>query len=176
MDRIIKYTVLFISVTFLQLFLFDNINITTYIRPFIFVAFIVLLPMETKGWILLLLAFLSGAIVDLCSGTGGIATISTLVIAFIRPAILAITAGKDEIKDSGIPSVSRLGNAKFMKYVNIEMLIFTIVYFSIESLSLKYFYIILLRALLSTVVSVALLWVCQMFLIGGKQQNQQEFI
>lgn len=46
-NGLIKYSGLFVLLIFLQLFLFNNIQLSGYINPYFYILFILLLPYDT---------------------------------------------------------------------------------------------------------------------------------
>lgn len=161
MRKVLEYAMLFIAVVLLQAFLFSRIGISVYLHPLVYVVFILLLPMEISGGLLLLLAFALGVSVDALTGMAGLNTIATLFTAFCRPMLLTLLAGKDEVKDGGLPDSRRLGAKKFMYYSGILVFLHSVVFFSFETLTLKYYYIVLLRTLLSSAVALILIYFIQ---------------
>ena len=72
-------------VVLLQVFIINNIEISSMINPYFYVIFILLLPFETPGWILLMSAFSLGLVVDLFMNTPGLHAASCVFMAFLRP-------------------------------------------------------------------------------------------
>ena len=155
MYRTLEYTILFVVMALLQVFLFSRIGVSVYIHPLAYVAFIILLPMEIAPLLLLTLGLLMGA---------------TLFVAFCRPTLLNLLAGKDEVKDGGIPNVNRLGIKKFIKYASFMVLLHSTVFFIFETLSLHFFYLTLLRILLSSAVTLLLVYFCQRLFSVNRQK------
>ncbi len=85
MHRTLPYLALFAVVVLLQVFLFDNLSISIYLNPLVYVAFIALLPLDTPPIVLLLSGLATGDTMDLAMGAAGENTIATLLIAFARP-------------------------------------------------------------------------------------------
>jgi inner membrane protein involved in colicin E2 resistance len=166
MYRTLEYTILFVVMALLQVFLFSRIGVSVYIHPLAYVAFIILLPMEIAPLLLLTLGLLMGVTM----GTAGINTIATLFVAFCRPTLLNLLAGKDEVKDGGIPNVNRLGIKKFIKYASFMVLLHSTVFFIFETLSLHFFYLTLLRILLSSAVTLLLVYFCQRLFSVNRQK------
>lgn len=162
MYKIIEYTILFISLWLLQILLMDNLNLSVYAVPLIYVAMIVLLPTDINGGVLLLTAFVVGAAVDISSGNAGLNTIALVATAFCRPMIISLTLGHDEVKDSVVPTSSRIGVGKFLRYSIMLVAVNSIVYFCFETLTLSYFYLTALRIVLSTIVTSAFVFVIQL--------------
>ena len=169
MHRTLQYAILFIVMVILQIFLFSRIGISVYVHPLVCIAFIVLLPMEIAPLLLLTLGLLMGVTMDVFMGTAGINTIATLFVAFCRPTLLNLLAGKDEVKDGGIPNVNRLGIKKFIKYASFMVLLHSTVFFIFETLSLHFFYLTLLRILLSSAVTLLLVYFCQRLFSVNRQ-------
>lgn len=161
MHKIPEYIVLFFLVVLLQAFLFSRIGVSVYLNPLVYVAFILLLPMEIGGLTLLMLGFVLGVSVDYLTGTAGIHTIASLVTAFSRPVILRLYAGKDEVKEGGIPNSARLGGKKFFYYMLTIVLLHSIIYFSFEALSLSYIQVVLMRIALSSAVAAGIIYFIQ---------------
>ena len=111
MHRTLAYTIFFIVLVLLQAFLFDNLNLSIYIYPLVYTAFIILLPIQTPRIAVLLLGFAIGVAVDAVSGTAGLHTIASLASAFCRPMMLRLSIGKEEANEGGIPNSVKLGNS-----------------------------------------------------------------
>ena len=55
MQRYLSYIGMFIGVVLLQIFLLDNISLGIYFHPLIYVAFVIILPLDMRPvWVLLL--------------------------------------------------------------------------------------------------------------------------
>lgn len=149
---------MFTLVVVLQFFLFNNLNMGIYVNPLLYVAFIILLPMEIAHVFLLGLGLGLGVLMDATMGTGGINTIALLATSFSRPILLNITVGKEEVREGGVPTISRLGNVKFFKYVILITLLHCTIFFTIESLTWSAYYLTMIRIVLSGVVTVVLVY------------------
>lgn len=161
MKTVVEYGLLIILTFFLQVFLLNNLQVNTYVHPSIFLTFIILLPMEMKGSWVLLLASGVGVAMDFLTGSPGIYTISTLFVAFIRPLVLLVMVGTQELHDGGVPSSLRLGFKRFFNYTFTMVFMMDLIFYTLEKLSLDMFHITLLRVLLSTIVSTILIYICQ---------------
>lgn len=168
MHRIVEYTLLFLALVLLQVFLFDKIGITLYVSPLIYVAFIILLPVEIPGALLLGLALVTGVTMDFFMALAGVNTAATLFMAFCRPAALNYLAGREEVREAGVPDVNRLGGKRFVRYTYVLILLHHLVFFVLESLSWKYLYITLIRALLSSLLTLLLVYFSQRLFATGR--------
>ena len=87
--QLTRYALTFIVLLALQILILNNIKLGGYINPYIYILFIMLLPFEIPGWLLLILGFLTGLTMDAFAGTLGMHSTATLFIAFLRPFILS---------------------------------------------------------------------------------------
>ena len=161
MHRTLQYAILFIAMVILQIFLFSRIGISVYVHPLVCIAFIVLLPMEIAPLALLGLALLQGVTLDFFMATAGIHTIA---------ALLAVLVGKDEVKDGGVPNVNRIGAKKFVRYASAMILIHSTAFFLLEALSWSFFYRTALRIVLSSAVTLPLVYFCQKLFSVNRQK------
>ena len=171
MHRVLEYTLLFIILVLLQVFLFNRIGISLYVSPLVYVAFIILLPMEIPGALLLARALLTGVTMDFFMATAGINTASTLFMAFCRPAALTLFVGKDEVRDGGVPNVNRIGNKRFIRYAFTLIVLHHLVFFFLEALTWHYFFITLLRVLCSSVLTMLLVYFTQRLFSVNRQSR-----
>ena len=95
MHRTLPYISLFVVTVLLQVFLFDNLSISIYLNPLVYVAFVALLPLDTPPVALLASGLAMGVTMDFAMGAAGVNTIATLLIAFVRPALLRTLYTRD---------------------------------------------------------------------------------
>jgi hypothetical protein len=159
---LLKYFGLLILLIALQLFLFNNIQLSGYINPYVYILFILLLPLEIPGWLLLLLGFLTGLSVDTFMNTHGTHSSATLFMAFLRPYVLNFITQRDDIEKKGSPTMKNNGFNWFFRYALILVLAHHLTLFLIENFSLVNFGITLWRAILSTVVTLVFVLTAQL--------------
>ncbi len=159
MHRTLPYIGLFVLVTLLQVFLFNNLTISVAMSPLIYVTFIFLLPIETKPISMLLWGVVMGVTMDLTMGTAGINTIATLFVAHFRALMLTVICGRDTARDGGIPSVERLGANHFFRYLLFFVFIHHLIFFSLESLSTTYLLRVVWRFAVSFATTMTFVWI-----------------
>jgi rod shape-determining protein MreD len=81
-NSIIRYFIIFIILILLQVLLFNNIQFSGYINPYVYIMLILLLPVEIPAWSLLLISFFTGLTVDFFTGTPGMHASATLLSGF----------------------------------------------------------------------------------------------
>lgn len=158
MYRTFPYIVLFVAVMLLQTCLFDNLTLSVYLNPMVYIAFLLLLPMETAPVALLLLGTLTGITADWLMGAAGENTIATVGVAFARPAMLDFLCGKETVRDGGIPSELRLGMGGFFRYAAAFVALHHLLFFLFESLSERHLLHVALQLLVSGTVSLGFCW------------------
>lgn len=163
MHRIPGYILLFAGLVILQAFLLNNLNLGIYVNPLVYVAFVVLLPMEMRAPWVLLSGLALGVAVDLLLATAGLNTIATLVTAFVRRPVMMLMLGKETVGDGGAPCSAHIGAGKFLKYCAALVFIHCTVFFFFEAFGFAWFHLTLLKVFASTIVTVALIWVVQLF-------------
>lgn len=145
----------------LQLLVFENIKLGGYINPYIYILFILLLPFETPGWILLLLGFFTGLIMDSFYNTLGIHSSATLFMAFIRPYIISNLSTHEQTNATATPTMYQNGVEWFVKYSLLLVLAHHILLFYLEAFSFVNFFATMARVLLSTLVTFILILLSQ---------------
>ena len=166
MDRILSYTLLFIALVLFQTYLFDNLAISIYFSPLVYVAFIALLPMETSPIVMLLCGLLCGLVMDWTMGLEGINTAVTLFSAFSRRAVLNVTCGKENVRDGGVPTVWRLGNFSFLLYLSLFVSLHHLCFFLLEALSWSLLPHVLIRFAVSSVVTLCFVWLSSQLFVS----------
>jgi rod shape-determining protein MreD len=153
MTGILRYSGMFLILMILQLLIFNNIELSGYVNPYIYVMFILVLPVAIPSWILLILAFLTGFVIDLFSGTIGVHSFATVMAGFVRPWILSLNVTAEASESDMSPSSYRSGLRWFMIYVVTVVFIHHLALFFVEVFSFRNFFHTLLRVLLSTAVT-----------------------
>jgi hypothetical protein len=149
---------LFVAAIVLQLFLFDSLNLGPYINPLVYVAFIVLLPMNIGRFALLVIGLAMGVSMDMFTGSAGLHTIATLAVAYARPFVLNVIVGKEYVVEGGVPSTKSIGPGKFARYASIIVYLHCILFFSLEAINWSYFYWVVLKIALSGGVTLLFVW------------------
>lgn len=159
MARTIAYMLLFLSTAALQLCLFDNLAVSIYLDPLVYVVFIALLPLDMPAVALLGLGLATGVAMDFMMGGAGINTAATLPVAFMRPGLLRMLYRRDDLRDGGIPSPERLGGHVFFLYLLFVVLLHHAVFFALETLSWAHALRTSLRIAASSAATLFFAWI-----------------
>ncbi len=172
MIRAVEYGVLFVAAVLLQVFLFDNLDLSVYIHPVFFIVFLLLLPIGLGwGWTVLLGALL-GLTMDFFTGSEGLYTIACTALGFVRPWLLTVVLGRETVHEGGVPTSRILGEGRYFKFSSVAILFYCIVFFCFESMSLSHLPLILLRIVLSAAVTVVLVFFFQLLFFNKPGSRQ----
>jgi rod shape-determining protein MreD len=160
------YIISFVIIVLIQVVIMNNIQFSGFINPYFYILFIILLPVNTPRYLLLILGFLLGITIDIFSNTPGIHASATVFIAFLRPFILN-SYNLDDQERMMIPSISNIGVKWFINYVAIMIVAHHFFLFFIEVFSFSGFLYTLLRCILSSIFTFVFILISQ-FLIFRK--------
>lgn len=117
--------------------------------PFLYVLAILMLPIETPVWLVLLLSFVTGGAIDVFTNTLGMHVSATLVLGLARSYILPLLAPREGYEIGVRPRIDSLGLSWFLSYAGILILIHHLWLFYIEVFRFSHFFSTLSRAILS---------------------------
>lgn len=162
MARIILINILrFIILVPLQVLILDNIHLFGAVNPYLYVLFILLLPFETPGWLMLIISFMTGMTVDLFTGTPGMHAASCVFMAYLRPVVIANIHSKKEFESGMQPGIRDLGIRWFFIYILVLVFIHHVSLFLIESFRFSGLIFTISRASFSTIFTLTLIIITQ---------------
>lgn len=171
MNKTALHIIRFIALVLFQVLVINHIRLGGYVHPYIYLIFIMLLPINIQKWQLLLLGFFLGLSVDLFTGTLGLHAGATTLMAFCRPAILRLVSGHQKLENVVEPDLGQLGGVWFLRYTLCMVLVHHFALFFLESFSFHLIGQVLLRILLSVPVSIFLI---MMILYLFKPEKKKE--
>jgi rod shape-determining protein MreD len=148
----------------LQALVFNNIEISGYIIPYVYILFMILLPFDTSPAVTLLWGFVLGFSIDIFAEKIGMHTAATVFIAFMRPFVLSIFSPREGYEKATSPTIYYYGLTWFIKYSLVIIILHHLTYFYIEMFSMHDFFITLLRVILSTIFTATLIILSQYFI------------
>lgn len=161
-----RYLFNFIFFILIQVLVLNNIQFSGFVNPYLYVLFIITLPFETPGWLLLLLGFATGLSVDVFSNTLGMHTSATVFMSFLRPYILRAFAPRDDYQPGTIPTMKFYGPAWFLRYALLMVVAHHLFLFFVEVFSMEHFFSTLWRAIASAAFTMLLVYITQLFSQG----------
>ncbi len=157
----LKHIIRFVLLILIQIIILNNVNLHGYIDPYLYVLFILLLPFETPRWLLLVLAFFTGGVMDIFSNTGGIHAAATTLMAFARPGIIKLVSKKSEFEHGSEPCITDMGNKWFYLYALYLVFLHHAALFILEVFKLNEPISLLYRIALSTLVTLIIILITQ---------------
>ena len=157
MNRSLLNIIRFVVLVVAQVLIINHIQLGGYVHPYIYLLFVMLLPINIPGWQLLLSGFSIGLVIDLFMGTLGMHAGATTVMAFCRPTILKLVSGTQKFENIKEPNVNQLGFPWFVRYTICMVTVHNFTLFMFEGFSFNLVGQALLRTLISVPVSVFLI-------------------
>lgn len=154
---------LFLLYLILQILLVRNLVLFDYAFCFVYIACILLLPNETSLTLLLVIAFVTGIIVDTFYDTLGMHAAASVLMAYCRPLIVRAQIDVPGLETRIEFSLKQLGVWPFFRYVLILALIHHSALFFIEASSLSLFIPTLIRVVASTLFTTVSIVLIQFF-------------
>jgi len=161
LQNIVRFTVLVL----IQVLVLNNIQFLGFINPYIYILFIISLPIKNPRWFSLILAFALGIVMDMFTNTLGLHAFACVLVAFLRnPLINLFASNEDNINFT--PSFNTFGTADYVKYVFIIVLIHHFTLYYMEVFSFANFWMTAYRAALSSLITISIVLSVQ--LLGRK--------
>ena len=170
-NNYLKYLAAFVVYVLIQVLIINNINFGYYINPYIYVLFLLILPVEISGWLLLLLGFVTGITIDMFQNSPGIHSSASVFLAFVRPFVLSNISPRDGYETGSLPIPSHFGFMWFAKYAAICVLAHHLFLFIVEAFSFSYFWSVIIKTFLSSVFSLAFILIIRLFGATKKRRN-----
>lgn len=159
----------FVVLVLLQGLVLCNINFLGYINPYLYILFIILLPVNLSQTKVILLGFLLGLSIDFFQDSGGVHAAACLVIAYLRPLVLRFSFGITYEHQT-----MKFQNTAFgerFSYVLLMVFIHHFILFSMEIFDLDHFLLILKNTLFSGIFSLVAIMLTMVIFGKKKKRN-----
>ena len=156
MPTVLQNIFRFILLVLFQVLVLNNIQFLGYINPYLYILFILSLPVQMPRWFLLILAFALGLTIDIFSNTPGMHAFATVLVAFFRGGIIKLFTNLEE-GNNPTPSFHTFGVSAYIKYVVLIVIIHHSTLFILEAFSFSHFWILSAKILLSSLVTILLI-------------------
>jgi rod shape-determining protein MreD len=150
----------------LQVLLFNNIQFSGYVNPYVYIMFILLLPVEIPSWLLLLLSFATGLFMDFFSGSPGMHSSATVLAGFVRPYVLRVISPRDGYELNSEPSMFTYGFRWFLIYTLLIVVVHHTALFYLEVFRFVDFFRTMLRVILSSLFSITFILLVEFYRKG----------
>lgn len=157
---VIKYAAMFIVLVLVQVLILNQVQFSGFVNPYIYILFVMLLPLSTPRYGVLLSGFFIGLAIDIFSNSLGLHTAATVLVAYIRPYVLrAISGREDEMSD--YPGLKQNKFTWFLYYTAIMVFMHHFVLFFLEIYTFSHFLTTLYRIVLSSLFSIFIIVLSQ---------------
>jgi hypothetical protein len=151
----------FLFFILLQVTIIRHLDLGIYFNPFVFIGAILMLPFGlNKSWVLII-AFVTGLIVDMFYNTMGMNAAACTFMAFCRPWILRVFSPTGDYNADAIATIHSMGIRWMISFAGTLILIHHLVLFYLEMLSFHDFFTTLFKVILSGITTLILLLITQ---------------
>lgn len=162
LGNILKHIFRFAFFILLQGLIFNQFDLFSgWVNPYIYIFAILMLPVETPRTAVLLIAFVTGILVDTFTSTLGMHTSACVFLGFIQPFVLRVLAPRDGYEFSQSPTVQQMGLSWYLAFAGILTLAHHLWLFYIEVFRFSDFFTTLLRAIFSAAGTLIIMVIIQ---------------
>lgn len=162
----------FILFVALQILLMDNLVLYSIGFCYIYVAFLIFLPLNINRLLLLFLGFLVGFTVDVFYDTMGIHAAASVLLAFLRPHLLNLLTPRDGYDINDSVNLHIMGKGWFLTYTSILILIHHTAVFFLERISFDDVWYTLLKIAVSTLFTGLVVIIIQLLFFSPKRTSR----
>ena len=153
---VLRHILSLVIVLLLQMLVFNNLHFLGICHPYIYILFLIALPIRIPQWIELLIGFGVGLIVDMFCGSPGVHTAACSFLAYLRPIFIRRTIQDAERISMTINGLS-IGFNEYVKLVVLYTILHHTLVFLIEAWNLAHFWLLLAKIIVSSLFTIALL-------------------
>lgn len=151
------FTLLFLLMVFLQI-ICNRICLFNIAVPFIYIYFIIRLPLTlSPNWVMTL-SFIIGLIVDVFSNTHGMNALACTIIGVMRRPIITMFFPREDEMSVPIPSIRTLGIGNYLKYMFTLTMLFCVCIYIIQMFTFNNVLLMICRIFGSTLLTAIVLF------------------
>ncbi|MGP8215075.1 MAG: rod shape-determining protein MreD [Bacteroidia bacterium] len=163
-NEVARNTARFFVFMLIQVLILKHIDLSRFINPFLYVIFILMLPIRTDKALVMMLAFIAGLTIDMFYNTMGYNAAACVFMAYCRPWVLGMYAPKGEYDASAKPTMQSLGLPWMLSYAGTLVFIHHFTLFFLEALSFSAFFSTLGIVIISGITTVGLVILSQLIM------------
>ncbi len=163
----------FLLLILLQVLVLDHLDVAYgFVVPYLYILFLLMLPIELPAWAQLVTGALTGLVMDLFSSTPGMHMSACVVMMYARLNLLRLLAPREGYEFGMRPTIPRMGLAWFLTYSGLLIMIHHLWLFFIELHRFDSFFGTFFRAVLSAAFTLALCLLAQ-FLTSSPDRGRR---
>lgn len=156
----IKYFIMFVTLVLVQVLILNQVQLGGFVNPYIYILFVMLLPLSLPRYLVMIFGFLLGLTIDVFINSLGIHAAATVFIAYLRPVVIRSISNREEDR-SEYPGLHQNKFNWFLLYTAIMVVLHHIVLFYIEVFTFSAFFETLYHVFLSSLFTVFLIVLSQ---------------
>lgn len=164
--QVVYGALFFVLLVLVQVLILNNIHFFSLATPFLYIYFILKIPIRTSSSWVVFLSFLIGVSVDILSNTGGLHAASSTLVGLVRQPLILLFANEDVPEDTA-PSFRTFGPWPFFRFVCSITLIHHLALYAIESFTFFDPLYLLMRIFFSSALTIVLIYILESFNIGA---------
>jgi hypothetical protein len=159
MNPIVRYISVFFALVLFQVLVLKSLDIGVanwWVTPFVFIVFIINLPVRMNTALVMLIAAVMGICVDVFYNTLGFHMSAAVLVAFVRKYSINLFAPREGYEPTASPIIPTIGLSKYIVYAGLLLLIYHLWFFIIESFGFQNMVLRLVQALSSSTLALML--------------------
>lgn len=156
----------------LQILLMDNLVLFSTGFCFIYIAFLLFLPIEMNRLLLLFLGFTAGFTVDVFYDTMGIHAAASVLLAYLRPFVLNLLTPRDGYDTNDSVNIHVMGWRWFLAYAFILILTHHAAVFFLETISFQEAWYTGIKIVVSALFTGIVMVILQLLFFSVKRANR----
>lgn len=170
-NQILRGLFYFLVFVTIQILVLNNIHFLRIATPFLYLYFILKLPVGIPRTQVVLFSFLAGLTIDTFSNTPGMHAAACTLAGFMRDPLIRLFIGKD-LPEGIYPSYKTFGFGGFFRYAFTFVVIHHTALFLLESLTFFDPLFLALRILASVAITTLLICTVEAFNIESQKSGE----
>ena len=162
----------FIAFVGIQVLVLNNIQLGGFINPFLYVLFLLTLPVKIPKVLFMFIAIVTGLTVDMFMNTMGMHAAACLLLGYLRPGWLKVISPRDGYDTDAIPGIKQFGFQWFLLYSSVLILAHHFFLFYIEVFRFSEFFSTFIRVILSSIATLLLVIIAQFLFSKPEGRNR----
>lgn len=170
-QNLLKYGLIFIGVMLLQVLVVNNITLFYLVHPYVYFMLLLVLPVSISNWLLLLIGFFVGIVMDMFASTPGLHASACVFIAFARPLIVRMFRPRTINEEDQDPHIHSFGLGNFVLYALVLTFLHHLFLHIVEVFEFAELDKTLFRVALNTIASLGLILVIELLVLVRNQSD-----
>ena len=123
---------IFVVLVLVQGLVFNHIHLFNCATPLLYIIMVLHFRRNHPRWAVLLWCFMMGLCIDVFANTPGVAAASMTLVGLLQPYLFELFVPRDSADDLK-PSVRTIGMGSYFLYVLIIVLVYNLLFFTLET-------------------------------------------